>query len=652
MLKKNLFLSICFCTFFLISGCTKDQTASKPVNPNPSTQVPVTQQPTDTPAVSKPKILDSAVPVANSSNLSYLPNTIIEENSMQQLQIFQDKLLLSYAVYDNITDSDCYHLKLLSLDTGTLLYETEFSTSGSYAVSVQICNDQIAVSDPSNGLLHIFDETLTELDSYEAVGDLVFVDAAISKAYCLTSSTGIHVLDLKTHTEQILLEQARDLSFYSRSDNTIGFHYIDLSSPGEKEYYAGLHLDTGALNIFQIDDSFSNMICSDTYWSGKYLSQNNMYFLGTQENPMIFPMDDPYLSMEFPDGSSHLLLTTTDENGSQTLFAYDTTGAFLSSCSLQELSATLFSLTWDDHAQGYFLTLINETGLDQLYFWDLSVPVSGEDLSLQPYEKNPVFKNGILEQSYYDRARTLSDHYQVTIKIADQCPLDYVDKTITQELDPQIISTGLDILEQALSRFPDHFFQQLTHGSYRTLEIHLTGTIANKEYIEGYQPTAFVQHENGIITMVLNITDLDSITLEQNIYHETSHIIDHALEHDALYREDALYSETTWASLNPAEFVALNPENGGYYGSYEMLPMEYYQESFTPYFVYDYGKSFPTEDRAILFESAMMGTLSQFSAAEHKPLYDKLAYYCQCIRDSFDTFGWPEHTSWETALDK
>ena len=35
---------------------------------------------------------------------------------------------------------------------------------------------------------------------------------------------------------------------------------------------------------------------------------------------------------------------------------------------------------------------------------------------------------------------------------------------------------------------------------------------------------------------------------------------------------------------------------------------------------------------------------------EGSPLRDKLAYYAACIRDSFDTTGWPEVTLWEEPL--
>lgn len=230
-------------------------------------------------------------------------------------------------------------------------------------------------------------------------------------------------------------------------------------------------------------------------------------------------------------------------------------------------------------------------------------------------------------------------------------PDDVIEENLTQEIlsfQEQLLSycfvydeeADADILHLRLLSMDSGKF--LSAGSLKETGGMLNGRLLWKQSAGGYLPTAFVQHENGKITMVLNVCS-DAELLERTFYHETSHIIDQVLAHDAQYREDALYSEEKWQSLNPDKFTQLNPENGGYYGSYEMLPMSYYDESFVPYFASDYGKSFPTEDRATIFEGAMAGSLQ-------KSLREKLEYYCECIRDCFDTSGWPNSTTWEETL--
>ena len=49
-----------------------------------------------------------------------------------------------------------------------------------------------------------------------------------------------------------------------------------------------------------------------------------------------------------------------------------------------------------------------------------------------------------------------------------------------------------------------------------------------------------------------------------------------------------------------------------------------------------------------MVEMAMLG--SDFVYESNPYLRDKLAYYSECIRDCFNTDGWPEVTAWEEML--
>lgn len=605
----------------------------------------------NTDADTLPQILKNAEPIGEDGVLSYIPNSIIEENLMQDITIFHDCLLSSYSIYDAGSETDFFHLRLLDLDSGELLYETQMQIKDPYTLTVQVCEDQIVVSDALSRSIHIFDDTLNEQDKFvlenDTIYNKIYVDPFVTKAYCLINADEICVVDLETKESQSLLEDTADMSIYSSSEDDLSIRYIDLATPDKKECYAGLDLKTGIIEKLEIDDSFSGLEYFDGIWTGQILSGDDQYLLGTQDELYKFDYVTSYPVMRLTGKFPYLTIMTTDADGTQSMSAYKTDGTFLSSFSLKDSSKTLtWNQAWMEDMQGCFIIMIDESGHDELYFWDLTKKTEGDSLCLRAYSETEELGGEILPQEYYDRAKNLSEKYGIHIKIADQCATDYGDKTAQQELDPDKISAGLTALEKAFSSYPEGFFEQLYYGAYRTIEIDLMGEITNKEEIEGYAPAAFVQHENGKIKMVLNI-DTSSDILEQNFYHESSHMIDKVLEHDALYREHALYSEERWASFNPEEFISLNPENGGYFESYEIMPMEYFQEAFTSYFVSDYGKSFSTEDRATIFENAMLGNTQIFSMNVSEALNRKLEYYCQCIRDCFDTTGWPERTAWE-----
>lgn len=635
MKRKTFICSLLFLLIF-ITSCASHSSSDITINSTESK---------NSITMHKPKLLETSIPVDGSEVLYYVPNTIVEENLMQHIGLFQGQLLCFCSVYSIEKDMDILYLRLLDLDTGELIRETSLFTSPSSPVTVQSLEDNIIVSDGSLGIIHVLDEKLDEIQTYSVSGNSIYVNPSLTKAFCL-GNDGIQIISLGSGTGETLLENVADLSLYSCRGEYLTFRYIDLNTYDKREFYASLHLKSGKLEVFTMDDNVSELEYQGGIWVGKLSSKEQTYLIGNQENLSTFTLDLTYPSLQLPEDVSHLMVIAMNSNNHQILTAYDTTGTFLSDCSLENISGSLVqNMIWHEGAQGYFFFLVTEEGYDQLYFWDFSEKRTEDNLVLTSYQENENLTGTVLDSSYYDKAKKLSEKYGVTIKIADLCNTDYLDKTVLQECSEDKVSTALSLLEKAFSTYPEGFWNQLPYGSYRTIEINLTGAISNKEWMEGHESTAFLQHNDGKITMVLDINQ-DASILEQNFYHESSHIIDKHLEHVALYKENSLYSEETWASFNPADFIQLNPEYKGYYGSYDIMPMEYFDEAFTPYFVYDYGKSFPTEDRATIFETAMVGNTNIFSGADN-PLQKKLSYYSQCIRDAFDTTGWPECTAWE-----
>ena len=133
---------------------------------------------------------------------------------------------------------------------------------------------------------------------------------------------------------------------------------------------------------------------------------------------------------------------------------------------------------------------------------------------------------------------------------------------------------------------------------------------------------------------------LDGFLLRPDtLYHEFSHMIDRRLGWDARIREDALFSEEGW--------LARQPEGFAYAMSYTDMPEETRRYMETGCFDREYSMTYPTEDRATLFAAAM--TQAQL-LEENSGMQKKLDYYARCIRDCFDTEGWPEVTAWEQPL--
>ena len=83
--------------------------------------------------------------------------------------------------------------------------------------------------------------------------------------------------------------------------------------------------------------------------------------------------------------------------------------------------------------------------------------------------------------------------------------------------------------------------------------------------------------------------------------------------------------------------------------SYTHVPEELLSFANSGYFVCNYALTYPTEDRATLMEAAMENYTWDFEPGSGSRA--KMQYHADCIRDCFDTTGWPATTLWEQVLE-
>ena len=283
---------------------------------------------------------------------------------------------------------------------------------------------------------------------------------------------------------------------------------------------------------------------------------------------------------------------------------------------------------------GQYLIVVNGPFMDsRVLFREFSrlVDVSYQSGNTQRPQKTP-------EQLLYERAEALSQRFGLEIRIPEQSELVYTSYDAYALTDLIATRSALDVLEETLSLYPEGFFRQLIYGSIKTVRIELVGGLVVKEG-SGIDPTstnAFAQNRGDHHLVVLNGFFINS----RMIFHELSHVIDTRLQWDSLNREGALFSEDAW--------LALQPEGFRYTMSYLDIPAELQHFIESGDFLSLYSMTFPTEDRAELLSAAMLNTYDAFEAGSGRRA--KLQFYAACIRDCFNTEGWPETTLWELVL--
>jgi len=415
----------------------------------------------------------------------------------------------------------------------------------------------------------------------------------------------------------------------------VSIRYTDLATQLDRQ--AVLNLSTGQVEYLPFEGVFNTVEQSDGLWLA---GREDGWYLSRGSRPSTFTVAEPYSDVTLLANPTRILVSSWDREAVGTLTLYSPEGRFLSRCQLPSGAGRFGDPVWSEQHGGYFFTMVEPvTGSDRLLFWDLSVPVSGADLTLTPAYAPSV--GTAVSQSLYDRAAAIGSAFGVTVQIAEQVGTDYASYTVAQELDETAIAAGLDALENALNAYPAGFMPQLHHGSFQSIEFRLAGPIAKKdlpETVSGFSSfSAFVETQQGKMVMVLDVNNPGS--LEQTIYHEIAHLIDNKLTFDASLRPESAYSEANWAALNPAGFA--------YAGTYDAIPMPYFNDGYDSYFLDIYSRTFAREDRARILEYAMIGADYLFTTPERQA---KLAYLCACINDCFDVYGWPVQTPWEEPL--
>ena len=592
-----------------------------------------------------PALLENREALDGAGVLWYIPNETLETERYQDLYAVGDNLLLTRLVYNG----DPYgggaactlHLAMLSVETGTVLQEV--SLDGFVSTHVQICADRIAVSDWETGRLILLDSALNICAEYtlDENWHSAYLSYDAETIYGLTAEEGICAEVLATGEQTWQLEQLRDVYASALRDDTVSFSCVNLATQFTE--YGVLNLTDGSVELLPYDGAFYGVSYCDGTWLSGVLGEDELILVGETETPAYLDIGNGSVQLSAAGEETRLLAFRVGAGGDLSMALYDTDGAFLSSAA-QPLFRQAYCTTpvWSSLCGGYFFTVTTYEGDTQLLFWDLSVPMQGEDLAVLTREDLLPEEGTAVSQALYERAEALSAAYGVNIRIAEQCDTEYFTYITEQNLNEDEIAAALEILNETLSDYPDGFMEQLKYGTYRELEINLTGALTPRDLPEdanGFTSfIAFVEQSEDKTIMVLDIGE--GLAMKQHFYHEMSHVIDRKLEFDAQYREGARYSEEAWSAMNPDGF--------DYTWDYHRLPDGIYWDGFDNWFIDTYSRTFPSEDRARILEYAMIGHHYPFE--EEGPLREKLEFYAACIRDCFDTAGWPEVTLWEEAL--
>ena len=602
-------LLIVFLMLLLLVGCSQEE-------------IIPTEVPTDPTEPTIPWVEEVGMDWDTEGVLKEIPLTIPDGLHLTSIMNFDGDLLL-WSIDDHLEQSSL-EMVLVELDDGTITATLDLPV-GQY-VYPQCLGDTLYLCDGTTGLVTALDKNLETVQQWE----IEPTDHGLNMGgngilYASTTDEKLLAIDLSTGESYAALEGDPTIGWvslvggnmivrcYTPDTGTPDYAAIDLMS-GEYTYAGAPRNAGGATKV------------GDT-WMYEYYGENYMYdFYTAGQEPCRIAPEFSTLNL-LKEGK--LLSTSMD---STVVSLYELDGSLISSCRVSEREMGYIDshIIWNDVHNGYFVTLRNYGDTARLLFWDVSKSIEGEDLAFEPVP-TPEESQLRLET----RAAELGKKYGVNILVGEQCDTQFDEFSATLATDYEQINQALNVLDRALAVYPEGFLRQLRYGTSYGINIQLIRDLqADGSGRTGGGYAAFTQPQWECSLMVIDIEE----STERTYYHEFSHIIDRCLEWDAEHREGALYSEITWSELNPGWFDGYT-----YDYSWERDVWDYGA------FIDGYATIKPTEDRARVMEYAMVNWGDNYFEPG-TVLTKKLDYYSRCIRDAFDTEGWPAVTVWEQYL--
>lgn len=500
-------------------------------------------------------------------------------------------------------------------------FQTIASLSLDFVPEISFSKDRISAFDLHSQQLLLLDLSLQEIRQLSlpsnCSGNPVLSGNSIY--YCTDSS--IYCWDLEHDIRRRIREAVYD------NQTLIASHWEDTvlqCRVQEDDRQRDLFLDAQTGQVLQELETTAQLATYENHFycifpSG---SADNLIFGKDPENPMgFFPESFRTQCIFLPE--RHTAVTWEDS----VLTCYDLeTGLLQDTLALHHIPKAILG------QQDRILLLISHQGQDFLLQWhpQKTSPNSSVFTDLWYTADNPDHAGLSRCRDY---AQKLSETYGVQILIwKDAAALSPWDYTFTPEHRYPVLLAQLQLLEHCLERYPPEILSQ-TSAHFDTLKICLVQSITGTAGDNSLSTATGIHFLNNGDSYVALAT---GAYLEQALYHE----LFHAMETHIFSHSNAL---DQWNQLNPAGFsYDLD------HGTNSQRNSGVYLEGSHRSFVDIYSMSFPKEDRARIFEYAMLPDMDHIF--QSKTMQRKLSAICTGIREAYGLKN-PEHPLiWERYL--
>lgn len=372
---------------------------------------------------------------------------------------------------------------------------------------------------------------------------------------------------------------------------------------------------------------------ADRYYAAFPTGAGTSLVFGQGENvPLALTPADPGCDTRFLPRQNAALSLCPVSGEKIRLDYYDLATGRRTACLPLAITGTLLSL--EGTGEGWVYLLLEEAdGNRAILRWDPSSPaVNDGEIYTGPYytAKSPDYHGLLALQA---QAGKIGEKYGLEILLWDDAIVcQSWDYDLEAEYLVPVLQRQLTQLDGWLSQFPEEFLAA-TAENFSSLKICLVRSISGTPEsgsLEKANGIQFFSDANAYIALAVGES------AQQTFYHELYHV----METQILNKSTAL---DQWDKLNPAGFSYDYD-----YTANEVREVGSWLDADIRSFVDQYAMSYPKEDRARLFEYAMISGSQDLFAAS--PLQYKLKTLCTGIREAYGLKDYPQDLPWEQYL--
>lgn len=498
--------------------------------------------------------------------------------------------------------------------------------------ALQIHGRSLSYLDPLKGEIVVLNEVLKEnrrIRLPENISGKPILSSDLHTLFYITPSA-IFAWDLDSGLHRTL----KELSY--ESQQLVGLHQEDallqcqIHSGGQTKTLL-LRTDNGQL-VQELDGILTLDIQGDHY-SATFPTalQTTRLFGILGETPKALYPEEPNAQCRFFP-RQQAAMTWSEAEDTLLLTCYDlTTGEQRATLTLSHYH-TPKAMVLENPDALFFLAYDPGFDCDVLFRWEIPVQAGASQKFTWPYplEGEPDLATLEACQAYADK---LGSKYGISIQVWQNAlsvqPWDY---EFEAECQPAVLYQELKLLDQRLSQFPAELLAD-TASHFSSLNVGIVRTIRGTAASGSLNIATGIQFQNGSDAYVVISAGRYS---EQALYHELFHVMEtHILNESTAFDQ--------WEALNPDSFSYT-------YGYAAPQNPEAYLSGTDWAFVDTYSMSYPKEDRARVWENALLpGNQDLFSPPI---LQAKLQTLCQGIRQAYGLRKSPEVFPWEQYLDE